>query len=146
MCLDGHLRWLRGHFLLILYRYDKALNREKELNPSQDPCHWSLVRIRFARIFVSPYSLVKSHVGLKLLEIFGNSILPQSHPTVTGSIPVCKNVCFPQVNQVAKVIKAYLMAFKLSCLWRGSNQPKIVNLNLIQGCTSYSVGRAVECC
>jgi hypothetical protein len=105
---DGHLRWLRAHFLLTLYWYNKLLNREKELNPSQDPCHWSLVELRFARIFVSPYSRVKTHVGLKLLEIFGNSILPQSHPTVTGSIPVCKNVCFPQVNQVSKVKIALL--------------------------------------
>ncbi len=29
-------------------------------NPNQDPCHWSLVRFRLTRIFVSPFSLVKS--------------------------------------------------------------------------------------
>jgi hypothetical protein len=30
--LHGHLRCLRGHFLLILYWYNKTLYQEKELN------------------------------------------------------------------------------------------------------------------
>jgi hypothetical protein len=31
---DGHLRWLRGYFLLMLYRYNNPLYQEKELNTS----------------------------------------------------------------------------------------------------------------
>ncbi len=109
---------------------------KKELNTSQDQCHWSLVQFRFARMFVSPYSLVKTHVGLKLLEIFGNSILPQSHPTVTGSIPVCKNVCFPQINKPPKMIMAILdRPSKLSWSEHGSNKPKVVSFILIEGST-----------
>jgi hypothetical protein len=32
--LDGHLKWLKGYFTLMLYHYNKFLYQEKELNTS----------------------------------------------------------------------------------------------------------------
>ena len=108
--LDGHLRWLRGHFLLILTSTTSCCTRKRSSTLVETHAIGQWFDSGLQDFFVSPFCLVKTHVELELLLIFGNSILSQSHPTVTGSIPVCKNFCLPQLDYVRQAFVAQLVS------------------------------------